>query len=565
MQSKFLTRLYDIAVFILVVLILVVVPVEMPVIDDSFIYFNYARNFAEGRPFAYDPRNIPSEGFTSILFMLMLVPPTHLGINPLFASALFNILALALSIVWLTQAVRSTVTLTPLFATMFPLFLTAGILSDSNIRSLVFSGFEAVFGLLWVTGMIISVLYALDRNRLKQSRYRWVIVLSIITIVAHFVRPEYLILGVASIIILALFFPDKRFIFKAMMLLIVITALYYLVKILTFGDIFPTGFYRKVRTTGIGFDHIMNWASSYFFIILLSVITIIRMTLEKKLPIIVPVALCYLVLILLFYMQATPLMHLKFRFLIVPIWVLYVTISIGISISLNSMAPYFKRTHLSYVNTTILIMLILVSTSIAVNAKIDLDQRAQKTIQNHVYMPLVIPWRERLTDPDKITVVHGEAGVFNYVLGTRYIDPYGLAEPSIAHLFRMPDSKNKTDRFVQIILENKPDVVIDYHWNGFVVDLVPIVIAPTNAHSPFQSQIPAAVYEAYRDYGMIYGCTVRGFHVLLWRESPYGVENLRKIFCSHPDALYFADGLIVMSEGRSVYFPPIAEIPERRP
>ena len=36
--------------------------------DDTYIYFNYARNLVAGRPFAYGSRNIASEGFTSAIY-----------------------------------------------------------------------------------------------------------------------------------------------------------------------------------------------------------------------------------------------------------------------------------------------------------------------------------------------------------------------------------------------------------------------------------------------------------------------------------------------------------------
>ena len=48
------------------VALFVLASIRLETNDDVFVYFNYARNFCDGRPFAYDPRNLPSEGFTSL-------------------------------------------------------------------------------------------------------------------------------------------------------------------------------------------------------------------------------------------------------------------------------------------------------------------------------------------------------------------------------------------------------------------------------------------------------------------------------------------------------------------
>lgn len=51
---------------------------SMP-LDDSYIYFQYARNFAEGKPFHYSPGDVPSTGATSLLYTLLLAAGYKLG------------------------------------------------------------------------------------------------------------------------------------------------------------------------------------------------------------------------------------------------------------------------------------------------------------------------------------------------------------------------------------------------------------------------------------------------------------------------------------------------------
>lgn len=51
-------------------------------LDDSFIYLQYARAIAEGRPFVYTQGNAPTTGATSLAYPLLLVPPHLVGLSP---------------------------------------------------------------------------------------------------------------------------------------------------------------------------------------------------------------------------------------------------------------------------------------------------------------------------------------------------------------------------------------------------------------------------------------------------------------------------------------------------
>ena len=51
-------------------------------LDDSFIYLQYSRAIAEGRPFVYTPGNQPTSGATSLGYPLLLLPPHLLRLSP---------------------------------------------------------------------------------------------------------------------------------------------------------------------------------------------------------------------------------------------------------------------------------------------------------------------------------------------------------------------------------------------------------------------------------------------------------------------------------------------------
>ncbi|HYQ42536.1 MAG TPA: hypothetical protein VER11_11230, partial [Polyangiaceae bacterium] len=52
-------------------------------LDDSYIHFQFARSFAEGRPFVYSPGAVPVAGATSLLWPLLLALPQCFGVHGL--------------------------------------------------------------------------------------------------------------------------------------------------------------------------------------------------------------------------------------------------------------------------------------------------------------------------------------------------------------------------------------------------------------------------------------------------------------------------------------------------
>ena len=54
------------------------------VMDDAFIYLRYARNISQGYGFVWNPGELPVEGFTSILYLMILVVIEKLNLPTLF-------------------------------------------------------------------------------------------------------------------------------------------------------------------------------------------------------------------------------------------------------------------------------------------------------------------------------------------------------------------------------------------------------------------------------------------------------------------------------------------------
>ncbi len=559
MNVKKLSYLHDGLVFALIILYLAIFPIPITATDDAYVYFTYARNFAEGRPFAYDPRNIPSEGFTSFLYMLLIVPAELLDINPFFFSVLINMTALALSVVWIGQTIRAMRVMPEAFANLFTLFLAVLVLNDQNIPKLVYAGFESVFSLLWATGMIVSVARALDAEQTERARKRWQSVFFVMAFLAHLVRPEYLLIGGLCGAILLWRAPERAALLRRAAIFVLVMVGYYLLKLAIFGDLFPTGFYRKVRSSRLGVSMLKEWLNQYWSLLVVAgLVLILSGAVLNRRAMWLFALTGGAVSILLFYSQSAPLSNWYHRFLIMPTWAICVALAFGAVLVASYVKGRVLKGRLAR-QWHVYLSLILIGATIVSAPKIangNFYQRVSEVVQEDSYIQIGNYWRSQLADPNSLTLVFNDAGIIPYVLPSRFIDRQGLTEPPIAHLFRLPDGEEKTERFLAHVLGNQPDIIVDYWFEQRKEGQRLIVTPKIDIHSPFHGQIPAAVYEAYRDFGMLYGCSIGPILILIRRDSPYGAENLYKAFCSYPSAFRFAEGLTVYSEGRAINFPP---------
>ena len=66
--------------------------------DDAFISFRYAEHFAHGQGLTWNVGEPPIEGFTNMLFVLLLAAAIRLGSDPIVASAAIGLVSFVLSL-----------------------------------------------------------------------------------------------------------------------------------------------------------------------------------------------------------------------------------------------------------------------------------------------------------------------------------------------------------------------------------------------------------------------------------------------------------------------------------
>lgn len=551
--------------------------------DDAFVYYNYARNFVAGRPFAYDPRNIPSEGFTSLLYLLLLVPFEFLHVNLTFISTAVNVLALGLTVLVATWLAYRSKALNNAQALVFGSILWVLLVSDRHIHATIAWGLESLLGPLVVVLCAAALWLAgsPDSRRSTQGLTAFFALLFL----AYLTRPESMVfIAIAGSLILFNSGIHRRRIIRADLIFAAVFVSYHAFKYLLYGDIFPTGFYRKVGDVG-GLSYVNEWLIAYCLLVIafmgLAVFSLAVAYVTRRWSLFRQRWIWFLLAVSLmtiaFFIATVPLIGVGYRFLITPTITLYlITVLLGVWLA-GKVIDRFVLRERSRIFIYIVILAALCTltglhwwrTTDATNrfATLNIYERAVQATNDHIYLKIGNALHEALANPEAITLAFGDAGALPYALDSRFIDTNGLTEPFIARLFRLEDGEMKTRLYVDYIIRQQPDlVVLAYGDLNMATGMWDI---PINNHSPFNGYLPAELYTAYRDSGIVYVCSINSYsalHMGVRLGSPQAdalVEALSE-YCAN-GGYRLPDGLIVRSpDGQIIIFPTTAEQPDEQ-
>ena len=548
--------------------------------DDTYIYFNYAKNLVAGRPFAYDPRNIASEGFTSAIYLLLLVPFEAAGINMMFAAVILNLAAIALILYLGYQVLRADRILEGGFLFIAVSLFAVFIARDTHIPTIVGRGLETMLGpasVLWAILYLARVRQADD----QATRRRAVTMFLVASFLSFLTRPENIVLLAAvGVLILPVMWRRGQLACLLMRLGTFVAALgvYFAGKWLLFGDLMQTSYYRKIRAHGAGTEYVLGALADYWRWILYAVVLVAvaaglllwrrRERGWKEISRLVPGSSVLALAVvaggtLVVFLPAEPLVGYAYRFLVNFYVFLYLLVAAAAAFLLSVAVPRVE-TRVVYARAVVTgVVSILWIASIAardtgaasVVERLRLYTRAQESTAQHHYIRIGEFLRDRIPDIEELTLVFGDAGVFPYVLGSRFVDANGLTEPYLARLFREPNGPEKARKFADYVLSWQPDIIIvafggtdDGRWESL-----------DNIHSPFLGPTPMSVFRAYRGYGIGYVCTVSAYYNL-----HFGVRRTSKHFTPATAALLeycgqnghiLDDGLTVTLGGEEVHFP----------
>jgi hypothetical protein len=524
------------------VALFVLASVRLQTNDDVFVYFTYARNFCDGRFFAYDPRNLPSEGFTSLAYLLALVPFQCLGANMMFAAFLLLFCACAATVLVAALAVprlgRPADGIGAVFAVLFALLLGL----DPNVRGLMGWPFESLLSPLCLALLILALGRALDRSEARAPLAGF----AALAFVGYLARPENLLLLAPLGLVLFLLHPKRGRVLWAAGLLAAGCGLFLLGKQLVFHDIFPTGYYRKMGAAGAGSSYVRAALAEYSGWLWLAavglgayavatVVAVRRAGPDQRRRVlresaVVAALIAVAVLNLLVVRQVTPLVGVYFRYLVTAIVAMaFVLALLGARLVMATLSRRVPRPVLAA-----LLLVGVVSVLRAQPGDRDLvgggitrlyaDARTQA--EGHLYLKFGRYLRAHLSDPSAVTLVMGDSGAVPYAAGCRFIDSNGLTEPGLARLFgEQPD---KVRRYLAHLRRFHPDVVVLWYGSPRPDGVLPL---GWNAHSPLSPEEWLRVSRELRDGGFGYLGTIHAYydlHLGLDRNSPH-FDELRRV------------------------------------
>ncbi|WP_300691373.1 hypothetical protein [Chryseobacterium sp.] len=498
--NKILTpRFY--LIFSVLTIICIVLNVEVMVNDDTFVYFNYAKNFVNGNYFAYDSRKIPSEGFTSLIYLLLLIPFEYIKFPLPVAGFFINSIALILSGYFLLKAVNlntSKKSKGVLVAVTFVSFCFI----DKNIMGIIGWTFETLLNLL----CFLTMIYSCARIKISQKGTLFLFISYFISIL---IRPENIVLFSPFLIYVFMIFGDKKKYIRHLIYFLVGFTAYLVIKYLIFSDIFPTGFYRKVSTTGLlkkeGILYVKDFLVEYKFHIIIIIAAAIFMKVLKKDEnfidkkiIISSVIICFLTI--LFFLKSNPLIGIYFRYLINVIGIIYILLSFSI-------VQIFSNKKGILIAAIAILQIGKTSANVRNNIFTFIPDTETK-INQHKYIQIGKYFNKNIKNPGEIYFAFGDAGAIPYSFDCKFIDMNGLSEPYLARLVKIRNSQLKTQLYINYFEKYKPDIIVilngeENHKN------------PALLHGPLQRP------DEYRSFlknlsenGYLYGGTIQAAYKL---------------------------------------------------
>jgi len=434
------------------------------VMDDSYISFRYADNFSEyGKLIWNKNERQPTEGYSSLIWILILAIPAKLNLNLLLAARVISVICLiatyvivlltAFSIIENDSKKKSLVSL----ALSFSSFL---FFSNRNLFAHLLSGMETSFALFTLTllfyGFVQLNLFLGKVDSINPKIEKKLLIVSLCGFLCILIRPEFgLFFLVASIFFLWQWRKLGTFALLKKLILpwSIALTIYLLVRFYFFGFKLPLPFYIKVGSSTMfaGFEPTLEFIFQASALILLILLLI---SFEDKIYLWTPLILATL-FSLFYWLFPIHIMNYGQRFLM-PYWgILTILATVGIlHLSANSIRQKFIYilAVLTIVFTSWSTQQVLILNPIQTTPKIlqsGLNLYGQGLQKAHVRLG------KTLGDMDFVgTIAMSDAGATPYFSKWEMIDIHGLNNVKVA-----------LDRYSNIdpsgfIFASNPDLVV---------------------------------------------------------------------------------------------------------
>lgn len=217
-------------------------------VDDSFITFRYVNHLANGFGLVWNIGDVkPTEGFTSLLWILVLFPAEFLRIDIVLYSKIISVIFTFILILVLLYFIDAQIQIKKEHKEfrVITVFISAIVisifLSSVDLVAHIVSGMETILITLLVTLLtILFINYYQKPGKLKA------LIIAFVSILVGLTRPEFNLFSLSGIVGLIFISKYKRDLVKYCLgVYLLIGTTYYICRFYYFGLPFPLPFYVK--------------------------------------------------------------------------------------------------------------------------------------------------------------------------------------------------------------------------------------------------------------------------------------------------------------------------------
>lgn len=367
-------------------------------LDDTWIFFGYARTFINTGVFSINQNTPPSAGITSPLYVLFISFAFILGFNSEFLFVLiFNTLALFFASVFLLKLILK---ITENY--LFSLLLTAIFIFDFRTISIANSGMETILFVL----VEILALYFIFTDK-KRSVF--------LTLgIGFWIRPEIILL----FLVYSLFYLKNIKIKDTFLFFIPLLFYFGFMKIFS-GNLIPqTG---KAKSLFFSYINKLEFLreSFYYFVNfgfpLIMILFFISLLLIKKRNKFQLILIAYFITFYLFFLFYLPILYNFGRYLY-PLFPIILLIS-------SYLIKYINQ-KFKILNYLIFLIIIIFSIKNYSKGKIIYAYKVHQFMSRHI---VIANWINNNTPPKSIIATH-DIGAIGYLTQRQIVDLVGLIE-----------------------------------------------------------------------------------------------------------------------------------------
>lgn len=416
--------------------------------DDSFITFRYARNLARGIGPTFNAAGMRAEGYTSVLWMLVMALPHILGFGVVSFSKLSGVLAMLGTLAWLVifidraaaaQGRRYALIAAGLVAFFF------GVLPETAVHAV--SGMETAGYTFLLTGLVTLTYLAVTGSR---SAMDWLPLMALLT---GLMRPEGNLVSILMLLVVGLSgAPRRRFWLRVAVLYVLPGALYFLWRWRYFGVLLPLPFYVKMGGYG-SLPGLLTIVTPFLLFVLANLGLPVGIGLfgERKA---VGILLLAILPDLGFFLLSYPVMEYNYRFAFPLLPLVLALVGMGLALILKQSENWLASTRWQWIAPTGVVLfslLMFMGQNIPRQAAMFKDKLAYAQAMTHAHYAIGHALNQAPHDGKSPVLAVTDAGAIPYFSDWRTIDGGGLNDPSIA-LERVNP--------VDYIYQQNPDVVV---------------------------------------------------------------------------------------------------------